>query len=77
MESLTLSIVIEGFAGYTSLDWHIFSLGVYIIFVQDILDFSFSLKKSGAILIGLPLCITWLFSITALMLKSHLDERTK
>jgi hypothetical protein len=51
-------MVIESFAGYSSLDWHLCSLRVYIISAQDLLDFIVSGEKSGVILIGLPLYVT-------------------
>ena len=50
------SMVIESFAGYSSLGFC--SLRVYITSVQDILAFIVSGKKSGVILIGLPLYVT-------------------
>ena len=53
-----LSMVIESFAGYSSLGWHLCSLRIYMISVQDFLAFIFSGEKSGVILIGLPLYVT-------------------
>ena len=58
------SMVIESFAGYNSLDWHLCSLRVCISSVQDHLAFIVSGEKSGVILIGLPLCYLT-FSLTA------------
>ena len=55
---VSLSMVIESFGGYTSLGWHLCSLRVCIISVQDLLAFIVSVKKSGVILIGLPLYVT-------------------
>ena len=52
------SMVIESFAGYGSLGWHLCSLSVYITFVQDLLAFIVSGEKSGVILICLPLYVT-------------------
>ena len=52
------SMVIESFAGYNSLGWHLCSLKVCITFAQDLLAFIVSGEKSRAILIGLPLYIT-------------------
>jgi hypothetical protein len=52
------SMVIESFAGYSSLGWHLCSLRVCITSVQDLLGFIVSGEKSGAILISLPLYIT-------------------
>ena len=51
-------MVIESFAGYSSLGWHLCSLGVWITSVQDLLAFIVSDEKSGVILIGLPLYVT-------------------
>ena len=48
------SIVIESFAGYSSLAWHLYSLRVCVTSAQDLLDFIVSGEKSGVILIGLP-----------------------
>ena len=50
-------MVIESFAGYSSLGWQLCSLRVYIISVQDLLAFIVSGEKSGVILIGLPLYV--------------------
>ena len=52
------SMVIESFAGYSSLGWHLCSLSVCIISVQALLAFIVSGEKSGVILIGLPLYVT-------------------
>ena len=52
------SMVIESFAGYSSLGWHLCSLTVCITSVQDLLAFIVSGEKSGVILIGLPLYVT-------------------
>ena len=51
------SMVIECLAGYSSLGWHLSSLSVCIISVQDLLAFIVSGEKSGVILICLPLYI--------------------
>ena len=48
------STVIESFAGYSSLGWHLCSLKVCMTSVQDLLAFIVSGEKSGIILIGLP-----------------------
>ena len=52
------SIVIDSFAGYSNLGWHLCSLSVCITSVQDLLAFIVSGEKSGVILIGLPLYVT-------------------
>jgi hypothetical protein len=52
------SMVIESFAGYRSLGWHLRSLRVWMTSDQDLLAFIVSDEKSGVILIGLPLYVT-------------------
>jgi hypothetical protein len=52
------SMVIESFAGYSSLGWHLYSLRVCITSAQDLLAFIVSGEKTGVILIGLPLYAT-------------------
>jgi hypothetical protein len=51
-------MVIESFAGYSSLGWHLCSLRVYMTSAQDLLAFIVSGEKSSVILIGLPLYAT-------------------
>ena len=55
---VSLSMVIQSFAGYRSLDWHLCSLSVSITSVQDLLAFIVSGEKSSVILIGLLLYVT-------------------
>ena len=62
---VSLSMAIESFAGYSSLGWHLCSLRDCMISAQDILAFIVSGEKSGIILIGLSLYVTWYFSLTA------------
>jgi hypothetical protein len=64
------SMVIESFAGYSSLGCHLCSLRVYITSVQDVLDYIISGEKSGVILIGLPIYVTLPFSLTAFNILS-------
>ena len=52
------SMLIESFAGYSSLGWHLCSLRVFITSVQDLLTFMISGEKSAVVLIGLPLYVT-------------------
>jgi hypothetical protein len=59
------SMIIESFAGYSSLGWHLCSLRVCITSVQDLLALIDSGENSGIILLGLPLYVTWTFSLTA------------
>ena len=54
-------MVIESFAGYSSLSWHLCSLSVCITSVQALLAFIVSGEKSGVILTGLPLCYLTFF----------------
>ena len=49
------SMLIESFAGYSSLGWHLCSLRVSMTSAQDSLGFIISGEKSGVILIGLSL----------------------
>ena len=51
------SMMIENFAGYSSLGWHLCSLRVCMTSVQALLAFRVSIEKSGVILIGLPLYV--------------------
>jgi len=59
------SMLIESFAGYASLGWHLCSLRVCMTSDQSLHAFIVSVEKSGVILIGLPLCGTWPFSLAA------------
>ena len=52
------SMVIESFVRYSSLGWHLCSLRVCMRSSQNLVDFIVSGKKSGVILIGLPLYVT-------------------
>ena len=58
-------MLIESLAVYSSMGWHLCSLSVCITSFQDLLAFIVSGEKSGVILIGLPLYVTWPFSLTA------------
>jgi hypothetical protein len=51
-------MVIESFAGYSSLGRHLFSLRFCMTSAQDLLDFRVSGEKSGVTLIGLSLYVT-------------------
>ena len=55
---ISLSMVIESFAGYSSLGWYLCSPRVCITSVQDLLAFIISGEKSSVFLIGLPLYVT-------------------
>jgi hypothetical protein len=52
------SMVIDSFAGYSSMSWHLCSHLVCITSVQDLLAFLVSGEKSGVVLIDLPLYVT-------------------
>ena len=52
------SMVIESFAEYSSLHWHLCSVRVCMTSAQDILGFIVSGEKAGIILIALPLYVT-------------------
>jgi hypothetical protein len=64
------SMVIESFAGNSSLGWHLCSLMLCITSVQDLLAFIVSGEKPGVILIGLSLYVTWPFPLTAFNILS-------
>jgi hypothetical protein len=64
------SILIESFAGYNSLGWHLCSLRVCMTSAQALLAFIVSGEKSAVILIGLPLCITWFLYLAAFNIRS-------
>ena len=64
------SMMIESFAGYSRLGWHLCSLRVCMRSAQDLLAFMVSGEKSGVILIGLALYVTWPFSLTAFNILS-------
>ena len=61
------SMPIEWFAGYSILDWHLWSFRLYMTSIQDALAFSVSIEYSGIILIGVPLYVTWHFPLIALV----------
>jgi hypothetical protein len=59
MEYLVFSyMVIERFAGYSSLSWYLYSHRVCMTSGQDLLAFIVSVEKTGIILIDLPLYVT-------------------
>ena len=55
-------MVIESFAGYSNVGWHLWFFRDCKTFVQVLLVFIVSVEKLGKILIGLPLYVTWLFT---------------
>jgi hypothetical protein len=65
-------MLIESFAGYSSLGWHLCSLRVCMTSNEALLAFIVFVEKSGVILIGLPLYVTWPFSLAAFTILSLL-----
>ena len=59
------SMVLESLARYSSLGWHLCSLRVCMTSDQALLAFIVSVGKSGIILMGLPLYVTWPFFLVA------------
>ena len=57
--SFFLSIVIESFAQYSSLGWRLRSLRDCKTSAKALLSFKVSVEKSGVILIGLSIYVTW------------------
>ena len=66
------SMLIECFAEYSSLVWHLCSFRVCMNSDKALLAFIVSIEKSGVFLIGLPLYVTWPFSLVALNILSLL-----
>ena len=62
-----LSMVIESFAGYSILGCRLWVLRVYSTSAQALLAFRLSVEKLGVNLIGLPLYVTWPFSLWLLI----------
>jgi hypothetical protein len=54
-------VLVESFARYGSLGWHLCSLWVCMLSVQDLLAFRVFVEKFGVILIGLPFFLIALF----------------
>ena len=61
------SMVIESFAGYSSLGWHLCSLRVCMRSAQDLLALMVSDEKSGVNLISLPFMLLGLFLLLLLI----------
>ena len=70
----SLSMIIESFAGYSRLGWHLCSLRVCMTSVQDLLTFIVSGQNSGVILIGLPLYVTSPLPLTSFNILSLFCE---
>jgi hypothetical protein len=60
-------MLIENFAGYSSLHWHLGSHRVCMNSGQALLTFIISVEKFGVILIGLLLYISWPFPLHLLI----------
>ena len=67
-------MLIKNFAEYSSLSWNLCSLRVCMTSDQSLLAFVASVEKFGIILIGLPLYVTWPFSLAAFKILSLLFE---
>jgi hypothetical protein len=63
-------MLIENFAGSSSLGWDLCSLRVCMTSDQALLAFIVSVEKSGVILKGLNLYVTWFFSFAAFNILS-------
>ena len=63
-------LVNASFAGYSCLGLHPCSLSFCSTSIQRLLAFMISIEKSGVILIGFPLYVTWPFSLVALNICS-------
>lgn len=55
------------FCWYSSLDLHLWSLGVYNTIIQHLLAFWVFFEKSSIILIGLPLYVFWYFFLCVVL----------
>ena len=65
-------MLIESFAGYSNLGFHLCSLRVCMSSDQALLAFIVSFEKSGVVLIGLPLYVTWPFLLAVFSILSLL-----
>ena len=68
--SFSPSMVFEGFAGYSSLGWHLWFFRGCKISIQTLLAFRISVGKYDVILIYLPLYVTWNFYLAAFTILS-------
>ena len=60
------SMLIETFAGYSNLGWHLWYLWICMRSSQELWAFIHSCENAEVILISLTLYVTWSFSVTAL-----------
>lgn len=60
------STVIESFAVYSRLSWHLWFLSVWKMSIQNFLAFRVSIEDLSVILISLPLYVTWPLTFAAL-----------
>ena len=67
LEYFGFSMLIDSFAGYSSLGWHLCSLRVCVTSVQAL---SVSVEETGVILISLTLYVTWPFPLAAFNILS-------
>lgn len=52
-------MVIEGFAGYSNLGWHLCSVSVYIMCIRYLLALRITIDNLGVILMCLPSYVSW------------------
>ena len=64
------SMLVQSFAGYSNPDWDLCSLSVCMTSDQALLAFIVSVEKTGVILIGLSLYVTWSFFLAAFNIHS-------
>jgi hypothetical protein len=63
-------MMIENFAGYNTLGWHLCYLRVCMTSVQDLWASRVFIEKSGVILIGLSYFVTWPSTLTTFNILS-------
>jgi hypothetical protein len=69
---LSRSMLIDSFAGYSSLGWHLCFLRVCMTSNHALPAFIFSVGKSSVVWIGLSLYVTWPFPLAAFNILSFL-----
>jgi hypothetical protein len=68
------SILNNSFAGKSILGLKVFSFSAWKISPHALLAFNVSVEKSAVILMGLHLCVTYFFSLTAFNILSLVSE---
>lgn len=69
-------MLIESFAGYSNLGWHLWCLRDYGTSAKVILAYKISIKKSDAVLIGLLYMLTNIFYIDLLSHRINTYRKT-